>query len=48
MARQLIEASRDPARLARIADQGRELMMTEYAWSKIGAQTAACYRALLN
>lgn len=48
MARQLIAAGKDSQRLAEIAAKGRELMMSEYAWSRIGQSTAECYRMLLR
>ncbi len=47
MAAKIIEAFEDPGRLQAIAERGRHLMNTDYAWSRIGKATADVYRNIL-
>ncbi len=47
MAEKIINAYEDPLRLQSIAENGRKLMDTDYAWSRIGKVTADVYRNIL-
>jgi glycosyltransferase involved in cell wall biosynthesis len=48
LARRLIDAGNDSELLRRVAQRGYELMLARYSWTKIGRETATCYKRILE